>query len=82
MSEYRRSYIPGGTYFVTLTTLGRRPILIQEILRTALRKAIIKVHSKWPFQTIAWVLLPDHLHTIWILPEGDANFSIRGSALG
>ncbi len=81
MSEYRRSYVPGGTYFFTLTTLDRRPILIQEPLRTVLRQAIIEVRARLPFESIAWVLLPDHLHTIWKLPETDANFSIRWSLI-
>lgn len=81
MSEYRRSYIPGATYFFTLTTLDRRPILVQEPFRSALRQAIIEVRKKLPFESIAWVLLPDHLHTIWKLPETDANFSIRWSLI-
>ena len=33
--------------------------------------------SDWPFQVDAWVLLPDHMHCIWTLPEGDADFSTR-----
>ena len=81
MSEYRRSYIPGGTYFFTVKTLNRRPILIETPYRTALRQAIIDVRSKLPFESIAWVLLPDHLHTIWRLPETDVNFSLRWSLI-
>jgi putative transposase len=81
MSEYRRSYVPGGTYFFTLTTLGRRPILIQEPYRNALRQAINEVRKTMPFQIIAWVLLPDHLHAVWKLPESDVNFSLRWSLI-
>lgn len=77
MSEYRRTYIPGGKYFFTVTTFERRPILIEEPYRTALRRAIKHVRNIMPFQSIAWVLLPDHLHTVWKLPETDANFSLR-----
>lgn len=77
MSEYRRTYIPGGSYFFTVKALNRRSILIEAPYRTALRQAIIDVGSKLPFESIAWVLLPDHLHTIWRLPETDANFSLR-----
>lgn len=77
MSEYRRTYIPSGSYFFTVKTLNRRPILIEAPYRTALRQAIIDVRSKLHFESIAWVLLPDHLHTIWRLPETDANFSLR-----
>jgi len=81
MSEYRRSYIPGATYFFTLTTLDRRPILVREPFRSALRQAVIEVRAKFPFESIAWVLLPDHLHTIWKLPETEANFSLRWSLI-
>lgn len=81
MSEYRRSFVPGGTYFFTMTTLGRRPILIQDAYRSALRQAINEVRKTMPFQSIAWVLLPDHLHAVWKLPESDANFSLRWSLI-
>jgi putative transposase len=77
MSEYRRHYVPGGTYFFTVKTFKGCPILLEESYRTALRQAIRTVQSVMPFQNIAWVLLPDHLHTVWILPESDANFSLR-----
>lgn len=43
----------------------------------ALRDAIKKVRERHPFYIDAWVLLPDHLHTIWTLPEGDSDFSLR-----
>ncbi len=49
--------------------------------RPALRQAILRVKTTMPFESIAWVLLPDHLHTIWQLPEGDANFSARWSMI-
>jgi putative transposase len=81
MSEYRRTYIPGASYFFTIKTLDRRPILIEAPYRIALRQAIIEVRSKLPFESIAWVLLPDHLHTIWRLPDTDANFSLRWSLI-
>jgi putative transposase len=52
MSEYRRSYIPGGTYFFTLTTLGRRPILIQETLRTAFVRPLSKCVQNGPSKVL------------------------------
>ena len=81
MPDYRRAYVPGGTYFFTVKTLDRQPVLTQERFRTALRQAIIEVRSMLPFESIAWVLLPDHLHTIWRLPETDADFSLRWSLI-
>jgi putative transposase len=81
MSEYRRAYIPGGTFFFTVKTFERRPILTEEPYRATLRLAIDDVRKRLPFQSIAWVLLPDHLHTVWKLPEADANFSLRWSLI-
>lgn len=77
MPNYRRNYVPGGTYFFTVATAGRRPILTTELARRSLRAAIHKVRDRFPFNQIAIVLLPDHLYCVWSLPENDANFSTR-----
>lgn len=79
MSNYRRSRVAGGTYFFTLTTLNRLPVLTEAPVRAALREAILQTRITHPFEIDAWVLLPDHLHCIWTLPHGDADFSIRWS---
>ncbi len=77
MPEYRRGRIKGGTYFFTLVTQDRQPILTDAEVRKALREGIEEVRQSLPFIIEAWVLLPDHLHTIWTLPEGDANYQAR-----
>ena len=61
MPNYRRAIVPGGSYFFTVVTAGRRPILCDDPVRSALRAAIAKVHARWPFSIDAWVLMPDHL---------------------
>jgi putative transposase len=77
MSQYRRARVPGGTIFFTVVTYKRQTFLCDEDVRLALRDAVDKVRDRYPFNIDAWVLLPDHLHTIWTLPEGDADFSLR-----
>ncbi|NMM26325.1 MAG: transposase [Glaciimonas sp.] len=77
MSYYRRAQVPGGTYFFTVVTAGRQKILTNPDIRAALRAAIAKVRLMHPFIIDGWVLLPDHLHCIWTLPESDADFSTR-----
>lgn len=77
MSRYRRSQTPGATYFFTVVTYRRQAILCDAPIREALRNAIAAVRAKRPFTIDAWVLLPDHLHTIWTLPPGDADFATR-----
>ena len=77
MSKYRRSFVPGGTYFFTVVTYQRRPILTTEKGRDALHQAISTVRAGRPFDIKATVLLPDHIHVIWTLPSGDNDFSTR-----
>lgn len=77
MSEYRRANIPGGTYFFTVNTFRRAKFLTDEPFRNALRDGIEMARTTLPFTIVAWVLMPDHLHCIWRLPEGDADFSRR-----
>ena len=76
MSFYRRSFIPGGTYFFTVTLADRRSqLLVEQIER--LRTVYGSVHQKYPFETVAICVLPEHLHAIWTMPPDDADFSRR-----
>ena len=77
MPDYRRYYIPGGTFFFTLVTYHRRPFLCSDLARRCLREAIEAVCIDWPVEWIAVALLPDHLHTIWTLPPNDTRYPIR-----
>ncbi|MFC5479203.1 REP-associated tyrosine transposase [Massilia suwonensis] len=76
MSRYRRART-GTTYFFTLVSYARRPILCQEPIRKLLRLAVQNVRARRPFEIDAWVLMPDHLHCVWTLPEGDRDYSTR-----
>ncbi|SFB36792.1 putative transposase [Collimonas sp. OK607] len=77
MSRYRRSLSAGSTFFFTVVSYRRQPILCDDTFRNALRQSVEMVRAQRPFTIDAWVLLPDHLHCIWTLPEGDADFSTR-----
>ncbi|MFA5866221.1 MAG: transposase [Phycisphaerae bacterium] len=77
MPEYRRNFVPGGTFFFTLVTWDRQSILIEEAARAALHRAFDEVHAVRPFAIEAIVLLPNHVHTLWTLPKDDADFSTR-----
>ena len=77
MSNYRRTILPGGVFFFTVVTQNRAP-LFSTIERVALlRAAFRKVRARKPFTIDAIVVLPDHLHCIWRLPEGDGDYSGR-----
>ena len=77
MSQYRRAYIAGGHYFFTVVTFGRLELFSCQENVNRLGDAFRHVKRKHPFAIDAIVLLPDHLHAIWRLPEGDADFSLR-----
>ena len=77
MSEYKRAFQPGGCYFFTVVTHERRPWLTEETAIERLRKAFRRVMESRPFVMDAVVVLPDHLHCIWQLPEGDNDFPER-----
>jgi putative transposase len=77
MPNYRRAKDAGATYFFTVCTLNRQPLLTQEPFRIALHQAIERTRTTRPFTIDAWVLLPDHLHCLWTLPVDDGDFSAR-----
>jgi putative transposase len=78
MPRYRRAKIEGGTFFFTLTLADRSSnVLVRKIER--LREAYQATQKRSPFETIAICIMPDHLHALWTLPEGDLNFPSRWS---
>lgn len=77
MATFRRAWIPGGTYFFTLATWRRQPLLTHPDAVTALREAFRSVREEHAFEIDALVVLPDHMHAIWTLPPDDADFARR-----
>jgi len=80
MTQYRRHRVPGASYFFTVNLTDRRSRLLVEHI-DQLRSAFRYVRERHPFTVEAIVILPDHLHTIWTLPEGDTDFSLRWSLI-
>jgi putative transposase len=76
MPNYRRSR-HGSTFFFTVVARQRRRILCNAVVRQALRDTLNEIRTIRPFHIDAWVLLPDHLHCIWTLPPGDADYPAR-----
>jgi len=77
MSNYRRSFTPGACFFFTVVTHKRINYFSNKSNINLLRKAFHYVKNKHPFAIEAIVVLPDHLHTLWQLPENDSNYSLR-----
>ncbi|MEM7088398.1 MAG: transposase [Pseudomonadota bacterium] len=80
MSNYRRVRIPGAKYFFTISLADRSSdLLVREVAR--LRTAFAVTQKERPFWCDAFVVLPDHLHAVWTLPPGDADYSTRWGAI-
>jgi putative transposase len=76
MSRYIRSFVPGATYFFTVNLADRTSdLLVRDIEK--LRSAYAGVQRRHPFETIAISVLPEHVHALWRLPDGDENFALR-----
>jgi len=80
MVLYRRNRLPGGVYFFTVTLRDRRSDYLLRYI-DVLREAIRSVKAERPFTIEAMVVLPDHLHAIWRLPQDDDDYPARWRAI-
>jgi putative transposase len=77
MSDYRRFFVPGGTFFFTVVTERRMPLFAKDNAREIFGSVLRDCQHRFAMEIVAIVLLPDHLHTLWTLPLGDANYAAR-----
>ncbi len=77
MATFRRALTPGATYFFTVNTYQRHQVLTKKPFYTALKQSLRLIKEVHPFNIDALVLLPDHLHCIWTLPEEDVDYALR-----
>jgi REP-associated tyrosine transposase len=76
MTDYRRNFVAGGSFFFTVNLAERHLRLLTEHI-DELRSAFRETRQRHPFTTDAIVVLPDHLHAVWAMPEGDRDFATR-----
>ena len=76
MTNYRRRNVAGASYFFTVNLADRSQSLLTEHV-ALLRSAFEYVRERHPFSVDAIVILPEHIHAIWTLPEGDCDFPLR-----
>ena len=80
MVHYRRNRIPGASYFFTLTLENRSARSLVEHIQL-LGDSMRKAQQRAPFRVQAIVVLPEHLHAVWTLPDGDADYAARWRAI-
>ena len=78
--HYRRARTAGGTYFFTVNLADRHADTLTRHIDD-LRAVIDLVKARHPFSVVAMVVLPEHLHAIWRLPPGDADYPMRWSLI-
>lgn len=78
--RYRRSFVAGGTYFFTVNLEDRGSQLLVDHAYL-LKQAVRLVKDRHPFDVVAWSTMPDHLHAVLTLPDGDADFAMRWSLI-
>jgi putative transposase len=76
MVVYRRNRLAGGKFFFTLTLADRRSTALVDHI-DSLRSAFREARRQRPFAIDSIVILPDHLHALLALPDGDADFPGR-----
>ena len=74
--RYRRITAPGATYFFTVNLADRASSLLVDRI-DSLREAVRQVKTRYPFDILAWVVLPEHMHAIWSMPSNDSDYSKR-----
>ena len=80
MPNYRRRYGEGGTFAFTVCLADRRQRTLTDEIGL-LRDAWRRCHAERPFDTLACAVMPDHLHAVWRLPDGDTDYSGRWQAI-
>jgi len=76
MPNYVRPKIEGATVFFTVALARRGAWTLVENVEV-LRDAVRTTRAERPFGVDAWVVLPDHMHCVWTLPEGDGDYATR-----
>ncbi|MHC4519452.1 MAG: REP-associated tyrosine transposase [Planctomycetota bacterium] len=81
MADYIRATFEGGYYFFTVVTYRRASLFRLPVARDCLREALDFTQRRRPFESVSFCLLPDHIHCVWRLPDGDADFSTRWASI-
>jgi putative transposase len=74
--RYRQANVTGGKYFSTVNQAERQQTILvdhMDVLRMVMKK-VQAVHACW---NDSMMILPDHMHAMWTLPESDVDYPTR-----
>lgn len=80
MANYIRPRISGASIFFTVNLADRSSCVLVDHI-AFLRMAVRQTKTERPFRIDAWVVLPNHMHMVWTLPDGDCDYSTRIGAI-
>lgn len=72
----RPKWTGARVFFTVCLAVRGDDTLVREV--AALRRAVAETKAERPFGIQAWVVLPDHLHCVWQMPEGTGAFRQDG----
>ncbi|MDD1649400.1 MAG: hypothetical protein LUO80_03270 [Methylococcaceae bacterium] len=76
MPNYRRNLVPGGLFCFSVARLERkRDLLVSRV--DLVREMVRRARRLYPFDSVACVVLPDHVRCIWTLGDGDSDYPTR-----
>jgi putative transposase len=76
MPNYRRNLVPGGLFCISVARLERkRDLLVSRV--DLVREMVRRARRLYPFDSVACVVLPDHVRCIWTLGDGDSDYPTR-----
>ncbi len=78
--RYRRSQAKGASFFFTVNLADRSSNVLVDYIKH-FRNVMRNVRSSYPFEVVAIVVLPEHLHCVWRLPPGDNDYPVRWSLI-
>jgi putative transposase len=69
-------FVPGSVYMLTAGTYNRERLLNTDEKKNNIIRYLNEITNKYDWQTIAWVVLDNHYHTLLRSPDSDASIPI------
>jgi REP element-mobilizing transposase RayT len=68
---------PGRPYLITTVTRDRWPLLGDWLAGRACARVLHEAPADTPVSPLAWVIMPDHVHWLFVLEAGSLSAAVR-----